>query len=109
MTASIAVRRLPAGTYGAAYAEAFADLCRRAEAPNLHMAPAAVTAAQSFGIANEDIVILAAQEQGDERLLGLWALRRTCSFRSGLTPVLEAPLVPLRGVLGPSARSRTRT
>ena len=56
MTAPIAVRRLPAGTYGAAYAEAFADLCRRAEAPNLHMAPAAVAAALSFGLASEDVV-----------------------------------------------------
>ncbi len=95
MTAPIAVRRLPAGTYGTAYAEAFADLCQRAEAPNLHMAPAAVAAALSFGIASDDIVILAALEQGDERLLGLWALRRTRSLHSGLVPVLEAPLVPL--------------
>jgi len=95
MTASIAVRRLPAGTYGASYASTFADLCWRAEAPNLHMAPAAVAAALSFGIASEDIVVLAAQEQGDERLLGLWALRRTRGLHSGLVPALEAPLVPL--------------
>jgi hypothetical protein len=95
MTASIAVRRLPAGTYGASYAEAFADLCRRAEAPNLHMAPAAVAAAMSFGIAADDIVVIVAHEQGDERLLGLWTLRRTRSLRTGFAPVLEAPLVPL--------------
>lgn len=94
MTASIAVRRLPAGTYGAAYAEAFTDLCRRAEAPNLHMAPAAVAAAMSFGVAGDDIIILAAQRQDDERLLGLWALRRTRSLHSGFVTVLEAPLVP---------------
>lgn len=108
MTASIAVRRLPAGTYGAAYAEAFADLCRRAEAPNLHMAPAAVAAAVSFGIASDDIVVLAAQEQDDERLLGLWALRRTRSLRTGLTTVLEAPLVPLYEVSSAPVLDRER-
>lgn len=108
MTASIAVRRLPAGTYGATFAEAFADLCRRAQAPNLHMAPAAVAAAMSFGIASEDILILAAQESGDERLLGLWALRRARSLRSGLAPVLEAPLVPLYEVSSAPVLDRER-
>lgn len=108
MTAPIAVRRLTAGTYGAAYAEAFADLCRRAEAPNLHMAPAAVAAALSFGIASDDIVILAAQKEGDERLLGLWALRRMRSLHSGLTPVLEAPLVPLYEVSSAPVLDRER-
>lgn len=95
MTAPIAVRRLPAGIYGAGYAEAFADLCRRAEAPNLHMAPAAVAAALSFGISANDVVVLAAQEEGDDRLLGLWALRRTRNLNSGFAPVLAAPLVSL--------------
>lgn len=108
MTASIAVRRLPAGTYGGAYAEAFADLCRRAEAPNLHMAPAAVAAALSFGINEDDIVVLAVQEQGDERLLGLWALRRTRSLHSGLVSVLEAPLVPLYEVSSAPVLDRKR-
>jgi hypothetical protein len=108
MTAPIAVRRLPAGTYGTAYAEAFADLCQRAEAPNLHMAPAAVAAALSFGIASDDIVILAALAQGDERLLGLWALRRTRSLHSGLVPVLEAPLVPLYEVSSAPVLDRER-
>lgn len=108
MTASVSVLRLPAGTYGAAYAEAFADLCRRAEAPNLHMAPAAVSAAAGFGIANEDIVILAAHEAGAERLLGLWALHRTRSLHSGLSPVLEAPLVPLYEVSSAPVLDRDR-
>lgn len=108
MTASIAVRRLPAGTYGAAYAEAFTDLCRRAEAPNLHMAPAAIAAAPSFGIAGDDIVVLAAQAVGDARLLGLWALRRTRSLHSGLAPVLEAPLVPLYEVSSAPVLDRDR-
>lgn len=108
MTAPIAVRRLTAGTDGAAYAEAFADLCRRAEAPNLHMAPAAVAAALSFGIASDDIVILAAQKESDERLLGLWALRRMRSLHSGLTPVLEAPLVPLYEVSSAPVLDRER-
>ncbi|MCP4561159.1 MAG: GNAT family N-acetyltransferase [Bosea sp.] len=108
MTASIAVRRLPAGTYGASYAEVFADLCRRAETPNLHMAPAAVAAALSFGIANDDIVILAVLEQGDERLLGLWALRRTRRLHSGFVPVLEVPLVPLYEVSSAPVLDRER-
>jgi hypothetical protein len=108
MSSAVAVRRLPAGTYGASYAEAFADLCQRAEAPNLHMAPAAVAAALSFGIASEDIVILAAQEQGDERLLGLWALRRTRSLHSGLVSVLEAPPVPLYEVSSAPVFDRER-
>jgi hypothetical protein len=108
MTASITVHRLPAGTYGAAYAEAFADLCQRAEAPNLHMAPAAVAAALSFGIAEEEIIVLAAQEQGDERLLGLWALRRARSLHTGLAPVLEAPLVPLYEVSSAPVLDRER-
>lgn len=108
MTAPIAVRRLPAGTYGAAYAEAFADLCRRAEAPNLHLAPAAVAAALSFGIASDDIVVLAAQEQDDERLLGLWALRRTRDLQSGLAAVLRAPLMPLYEVSSAPVLDRDR-
>lgn len=108
MTAPIEVRRLPAGTYGAAYAEAFADLCRRADAPNLHMAPAAVAAALNFGIASEDVVVLAVQEQGSERLLGLWALRRTRDLQSGLAAVLEAPLVPLYEVSSTPVLDRKR-
>lgn len=108
MTAPIAVRSLPAGTYGAAYAEAFADLCRRAEAPNLHMAPAAVAAALSFGLASEDVVVLAAQEQGGERLLGLWALRRMRNLQSGLAAVLRAPLMPLYEVSSAPVLDRDR-
>lgn len=108
MTAPIAVRRLPAGTYGASYASTFADLCRRAEAPNLHMAPAAVAAALSFGIASNDIVVLAVQEQGHDRLLGLWALRRARSLHSGFVPVLEAPLVPLYEVSSAPVLDRER-
>ncbi|PZR87603.1 MAG: hypothetical protein DI537_25750 [Stutzerimonas stutzeri] len=108
MTAPIAVRRLTAGTYGAAYAEAFADLCRRAEAPNLHMAPAAVAAALSFGLASEDVVVLAAQEQGGERLLGLWALRRMRNLQSGLAAVLRAPLMPLYEVSSAPVLDRDR-
>lgn len=108
MTAPIAARRLPAGTYGAAYAEAFADLCRRAEAPNLHMAPAAVAAALSFGISANDVVVLAAQEEGDDCLLGLWALRRTRNLSSGFAPVLAAPLVSLYEVSSAPVLDRER-
>lgn len=109
MTASIAVRRLPAAIYGAAYAESFADLCRRAEAPNLHMAPAAVAAALSFGIKEDDIVVLAAREQGEQRLLGLWALHRTRGLHSGLMPILESPLVPRYEVSSAPMLARERT
>jgi CelD/BcsL family acetyltransferase involved in cellulose biosynthesis len=108
MSSAVAVHRLPAETYSATFAEAFADLCRRAEAPNLHMAPAAVAAAMSFGIAADDVVVLAAQEQGKERLLGLWALHRTRSLNSGLASVLEAPLVPLYEVSSAPVLDRDR-
>ncbi|KRE16255.1 hypothetical protein ASE66_10945 [Bosea sp. Root483D1] len=108
MTASIAVSRLAAAAYGATYANAFADLCRRAEAPNLHMAPAAVAAALSFGIANDDIVVLAAHEPGEEQLLGIWALRQVRSLHSGFVPVLEAPLVPLYEVSSAPVLDRER-
>lgn len=108
MTAPIVVLRLPAGTYGATYAEAFADLCRRSEAPNLHMAPAAVAAALGFGIAGEDIVVLAARERDGERLLGLWALHRVRGLHSGFMSVLEAPLVPLYEVSSTPVLDRER-
>ncbi|AZO76336.1 MULTISPECIES: GNAT family N-acetyltransferase [unclassified Bosea (in: a-proteobacteria)] len=108
MSSAVAVRRLTAGTYGATYAEAFADLCRRAEAPNLHMAPAAVAATMSFGIAADDIVVLAAHEQGEERLLGIWALGRARSIHTGFAPVLEAPLVPLYEVSSAPVLDRER-
>ncbi|CAN7402855.1 GNAT family N-acetyltransferase [Bosea sp. LjRoot90] len=108
MTGTVAVSRLPAATYGATFAQAFVDLCRRAEAPNLHMAPAAVAAAMSFGIASDDIVVLAAHEQGGERLLGLWALRRIRSIHTGFAPVLEAPLVPLYEVSSAPMLDRER-
>jgi len=108
MTASVAVSRLPAATYGATYANAFADLCRRAEAPNLHMAPAAVAAALSFGIASDDVVVLVAQERDSERLLGIWALRRVRSLHSGFAPVIQAPLVPLYEVSSAPVLDRER-
>lgn len=108
MIASIAVRRLPAGTYAASYAETFANLCRRAEAPNLHMAPAAVAAALSFGIASDDIVLLAAHASDGGDLLGVWALRRTRGVHSGLVSTLEAPLVPLYEVSSAPVLDRER-
>ncbi|RXT48193.1 hypothetical protein B6S44_24315 [Bosea sp. Tri-44] len=108
MTASVAVSRLPAAAYGATYAEAFADLCQRADAPNLHMAPAAVAAALNFGIASDDIVVLTAHEVEGERLLGLWALRRVRTLHSGLIQVLEAPLVPLYEVSSAPVLDRER-
>lgn len=94
MSGGLAVRRIPSGRYGE-LAEAFADLCLRAEAPNLHMAPAAIAAAATLGVAPAQITVLAAHEAAGERLLGVWALRRTRSLHSGFATVLEAPLVPL--------------
>ncbi|MCV9935796.1 GNAT family N-acetyltransferase [Boseaceae bacterium BT-24-1] len=108
MTDSVAVSRLPAAAYGATYAEIFVDLCRRAEAPNLHMAPAAIAAALSFGIAADDLVVLIAQERDSERLLGIWALRRTRSIHTGFAPILEAPLVPLYEVSSAPVLDRER-
>lgn len=106
MSPAIAVRRIPAEAYGAE-AEAFAELCRRAEAPNLHMAPAAIAAAVSFGVDPRQIVVLAAHEDSG-RLFGLWALHRTRSLATGLAPVLEAPLVPLYEVSSAPVLDRER-
>jgi hypothetical protein len=107
MSPAIAVRRVPAGAY-AAQAEAFAELCCRAEAPNLHMAPAAIAAATTFGVDPAQIVILAAHEEGDGRLLGVWALRRARNLATGFAPVLEAPLVPLYEVSSAPVLDRER-
>lgn len=107
MSRAIAVRRIPAEAFGAE-AEAFAELCLRADAPNLHMAPAAIAAAATFGVDAAQIVILAAHEEGDGRLLGLWALRRARSLGTGLAPVLEAPLVPLYEVSSAPVLDRGR-
>lgn len=95
MSGGLAVRRVPAEAYGG-FAAAFAELCRRAEAPNLHMAPAAVAAAvaRQPGQAR-DIVVLCAEAEGDDRLLGVWALRRVRNLHTGFAAALQAPLVPL--------------
>lgn len=106
MSPAIAVRRVPAEAYGAE-AEAFAELCRRAEAPNLHMAPAAIAAALTFGVDPGQAVVLTAHEAGGG-LLGVWALRRTRSLATGLAPVLEAPLVPLYEVSSAPVLDRER-
>lgn len=94
MSEGIGVRRVCAAHYGE-MAAAFADLCLRAEAPNLHMAPAAITAALSGPVKQpEDIAILCAESSAGE-LLGIWAFRRLRSLQTGLATVLQAPLVPL--------------
>lgn len=94
MSDRIGVRRVSAVRYDE-MAAAFADLCLRAEAPNLHMAPAAITAALSGPVKRaQDIVVLCA-EGGKGELLGVWAFRRIRSLHTGLAAMLQAPLVPL--------------
>jgi hypothetical protein len=107
MIRTIGVRRVSAAGYGE-MATAFADLCRRAEAPNLHMAPAAIAAALSGPVQQaEDIVILCA-EGGEGELLGIWAFRRLRSLQTGLGTVLQAPLVPLYEVSSAPVLDRDR-
>ncbi|WP_066471593.1 GNAT family N-acetyltransferase [Bosea sp. WAO] len=94
MSKGIGVRRVSAASYGE-MAGAFAELCLRAEAPNLHMAPAAIAAALAGPVKQaEDIVILSA-EAPDARLLGVWAFRKLRSAHTGFTTMLQAPLMPL--------------
>lgn len=92
----IVVRRIGPQAF-AALGPVFAELARHALEPNPHMAPAAVTAATAL-VEPDDIVVLCAwlSEALDfERLVGVWALRRERGWRSGLAPVLVAPVLPL--------------
>lgn len=96
MNSGIVVRRLRLADY-AAMGQAFSELARHALEANPHMAPAAVAAVTEL-VDEEDIVILAAwfsEALGFERLVGIWALRRRRDWRSGLAPILVAPLLPL--------------
>lgn len=107
MSEAVGVRRLSAAGYGA-MAAAFADLCRRAEAPNLHMAPAAIAAALPGRVKHaNDIVILCAEGSGGE-LLGVWAFRRMRNLHSGFAAALQAPLVPLYEVSSAPVLDRDR-
>ena len=94
MSGVILVSRVPAGTYAGRDA-AFAALWSRAEAPNPHMAPAAVGAALASGVPEREIAVLEARAAPDGPLVGVWALRSQAGLRSGFAPVLTAPLVPL--------------
>ena len=96
MNTDIIVRRVAAGDCGR-LARAFADLCRRADEPNPHMTPTAIEAATVLVPADCIVVLCAWQSEalGSERLVGLWALRRRRSWRSGFSNALTAPLLPL--------------
>lgn len=90
------VRRAGAAAYSA-LSEAFAELAEHALEPNPHMAPAAVAAAVEL-VPPDQIVVLCAwsSEALDfERLVGVWAFRRSAGWRSGFEAVLVAPLMPL--------------
>lgn len=96
MNTGIIVRRIRPADY-AGYGAAFAELAGRALEPNPHMSPAAIAAARVV-VPEDRIVILAAwlsEALGSERLAGLWALHRQRDWRSGFSPVLTAPLLPL--------------
>jgi CelD/BcsL family acetyltransferase involved in cellulose biosynthesis len=95
MSSAIAARRIAASDY-AGRGKAFADLSARAEAPNPHMAPAAVAAALESGVASEDIVVILAHEAA--RLLGVWVLHRERSLRTGFASLLTAPLIARYGL-----------
>lgn len=107
MSEGIDVRRVSAARYGE-MADAFADLCLRAEAPNLHMAPAAIAAALAGPVKQaEDIVVLCA-EGSEGALLGVWAFRKLRSAHTGFTTMLQAPLVPLYEVSSAPVLDRER-
>jgi len=94
MGEGIDARRFSAAGYGA-LAAAFADLCRRAEAPNLHMAPAAIAAALSGPVRRADEIVILCAEGGAGELVGVWAFGKGRSLHTGFTTMLQAPLVPL--------------
>jgi hypothetical protein len=96
MSAEIVIRRTRLGDY-VGYGAAFAELAERAVEPNPAMSPATVAAARVL-VPDDRIVILTAwrsEALGSESLVGIWVLRRQRDWRSGLTPILAAPLVPL--------------
>ncbi|WP_332680761.1 GNAT family N-acetyltransferase [Bosea sp. (in: a-proteobacteria)] len=107
MSEAVGVRRVSAASYGAMQAD-FADLCRRAEAPNLHMAPAAIAAALPGRVKQaNDIVILCAEGSGSG-LLGVWAFRRMRNVHTGFAAMLQSPLVPLYEVSSAPVLDRDR-
>lgn len=107
MSDAIDVRRVSAASYGE-MATPFADLCLRAEAPNLHMAPAAIAAALPSRVKQAgDIVILCAEGSNAE-LLGVWAFRRIRNAHTGFAAMLQAPLVPLYEVSSAPVLDRSR-
>lgn len=96
LSTGIVVRRLGPTAY-AELGPVFAELARHALEPNPHMAPAAVSAATML-VPQEEIVVLCAwlSEALDfEQLVGVWAFRREHGWRSGFSPALASPLVPL--------------
>ncbi|MDU0339863.1 GNAT family N-acetyltransferase [Bosea rubneri] len=94
MSEGIGVSRVSAARYGE-MAAAFADLCLRAEAPNLHMAPAAIAAALSGPVKQADDIVILCADDGNGVLLGVWAFRRIRTPQTGFSAMLQAPLVPL--------------
>jgi hypothetical protein len=100
VTGTIAIRRIRLPDYLGMH-EAFAELSDHALEANPHMAPAAVEAATLL-IHPDHIVILGAwrnETLGQDRLAGIWALRRRRDLRTGFAAALCAPLLPLYEVL----------
>lgn len=94
MSATVTARRLRAQDY-ARLAAAFGALARRADAPNLHMAPAAVAAAMASGRVAEPVILAAFTAESSEDLVGIWVFHRMRGARTGFASMLEAPLVPI--------------
>ena len=100
MSGSITIRRIKLADYIGMH-DAFAELSRHALEANPHMAPAAIEAATLL-IHPDHIVILGAwrnETLGQDRLAGIWALRRRRDLRTGFSATLCAPLLPLYEVL----------
>ena len=100
MTGNITIRRIRLADYLGMY-DAFAELSRHALEANPHMAPAAIEAATLL-VHPDHIVVLGAwrnETLGQDRLAGIWALRRRRDLRTGFSAALCAPLLPLYEVL----------
>lgn len=91
MSTTITARRLSPRDYARRDAD-FLALARRSDAPNLHMAPAAVAAAMATGRIAEPVILAA---ENDETLVGIWVFHRIRGLWTGFAPMLEAPLDPV--------------
>jgi hypothetical protein len=106
----IIVRRLTVRQWKSMTAD-FIELSERAADGNLHMSPAAVTAAVDTLIPASQLVIIAAFETGEDepdQLAGIWVLREGQESWALGAHTLMTPIVPDYNVLGAPVIDKAR-